>query len=217
MPMNEVTLLRRLQELAPFANADEARRAFDATLQALRRGLNEDEADWLAVALGPALSGPLLRQSHAGELPPEELFRWTKRYTKTRKGVAVEQAQVVCRTLAELLPTADLERLKRHLPELAPLFSVPEDVGAAELQPRHRAVSTDRTLAGGRPGSTRPLSDAGGPSDRALAEAKPARSQTHSIPPTRDPHDDPRPSSTRGSSLEREGRTLATAGHGAQR
>jgi hypothetical protein len=214
MPMNEVTLLRRLRELAPFADEDEARRAFDATLQALRRGLNEDEADWLAVALGPGLSAPLLRESHAGELPPEELFRWTKRYTKTRKGVAVEQAQVVCRTLAELLPTADLERLKRHLPELVPLFSVAEAAEAAQPRGPHRQAVTDHTLAGGRPGSTRPLSDAGGPSDRATGEGKPARSQTHSIAPTRDPHDDTRLPTPRGSSPELEGRSLASAGQG---
>jgi uncharacterized protein (DUF2267 family) len=210
MPMNEVTLLRRLQELGPFASADEARRAFDATLQALRRGLNEDEADWLAVALGPGLSGPLLRESHAGELPPEELFRWVKRYSKTRKGVAVEHAQVVCRALAELLPTADLDRLKRHLPELVPLFSVPEAAPSPDPPERRRPAVPDHTLAGGRPGSMRPLSEAG-PSDRALSEAKPARSQTHSIAPMRDVHDDPRPSSARGSSLERE-RSLASAG-----
>jgi uncharacterized protein (DUF2267 family) len=214
--MNEETLLRRLQELAPFANAEEARRAFDATLQALRRGLNEDEADWLAVALGPGLSGPLLRQSHAGELPPEELFRWTKRYTKTRKGVAVEQAQVVCRTLAELLPEADLERLKRHLPELAPLFSVPEAAEVTEVAERPRHPVTDHTLAGGRPGSSRPLSEAG-ERQRAVNGAKPEPSQTHSIAVSRDPHDDTRLSSARGLTQEREGRTLATAGQGRRR
>jgi uncharacterized protein (DUF2267 family) len=212
MPMNEVTLLRRLRELAPFANAEEARRAFDATLQALRRGLNEDEADWLAVALGPGLSGPLLRESHAGELPPGELFRWTKRFTKTRKGVAVEQAQAVCRTLAELLPTADLERLKRHLPELVPLFSVPEAAGAAKATEPHRPAVADRTLAGGRQGSTRPLGTAPS-SDRTLSEARP-RSQTHSIAPSREPHDDARLSNARGPIPDHEGRSFATAGQG---
>jgi uncharacterized protein (DUF2267 family) len=92
MPMNEETLMQRLEELAPFANRTEAHRAFDAVLQAMRRGMNEDEADWLAVALGPALSAPLLRESYAGALDERELYRWTKRNTKLRKGVAVEQA-----------------------------------------------------------------------------------------------------------------------------
>jgi uncharacterized protein (DUF2267 family) len=203
--MNEETVLRRLQELAAFPQREDAKRAFDATLQALRRGLNEDEADWLAVALGPTLSGPLLRESHAGELPPAELFRWTKRYTKTRKGVAIEQAQVVCRTLAELLPRADLERLKRHLPELTALFTVPVAEELMELPERQRPRVTDHTLAGGRPGSSHPLSEAGPTSPRAIGGARPERSQTHSIPATRD------------LSQEREGRTFATAGQGRHR
>ena len=171
MPMNEDTLLRRLEELAPFADRAEARRAFDATLQAMRRGLTDDEADWLAVALGPALSEALLRDEHAGELDIDELYRWTKRYSKTRKSVAVEQVQVVCRALAELLQPAELERLKKHLPQITSLFEVPpaEDPPSA---PRHRRPDPpDRTLAGGKPGSTHPLSEAGA-NDRSIAGAR---------------------------------------------
>ena len=56
MPMNQETFWQRLMEVGPFASEDEARRAFEATLRVLRRGLNEDEADWLAVALGPELA-----------------------------------------------------------------------------------------------------------------------------------------------------------------
>lgn len=171
MPMNEDTLLRRLEELAPFSDRAEARRAFDATLQAMRRGLTDDEADWLAVALGPALSEPLLRDEHAGDLDIDELYRWTKRYSKTRKSVAVEQVQVVCRALAELLQPAELERLKKHLPEITSLFDIPsaEDPPSA---PRHRRPDPlDHTLAGGRPGSSRPLSDVV-PSDRSISNAR---------------------------------------------
>ena len=161
MPMNEDTLLERLLELAPFADRDEARRALDSTLQAMRRGLNEDEADWLAVALGPALSVALLRDVYAGELSIDELYRWTKRYSKTRKSVAVEQVQVVFRALAELLQPPELERLKRHLPRVTSLFDIPAAADPPSA-PRHRRPDPpDRTLAGGRPGSSRPLSEAG--------------------------------------------------------
>lgn len=166
MPMNQETLWRRLMEVGQFASEEEARRAFEATLRALRRGLNEDEADWLAVALGPELAQPLRTESYVGELPKDELYRWMKRYTKVRKGVAVEYAQVVCRVLAELLPDADLERSRRHLPELAFLFQRP--IPGAPLPARHkRHDAVDHTLAGGRPGASLPLSDAGAPrSDR---------------------------------------------------
>jgi uncharacterized protein (DUF2267 family) len=170
--MNEDTLLGRLVELVPFADAGEARRAFDATLMAMRRGLTDDEADWLAVALGPALAAPLLREPYAGELTIDELYRWTKRYSKTRKSVAVEQVQVVCRALAELLQPPELERLRRHLPQIAPLLEAPAAADPPSA-PRHRRPEPpDRTLAGGRPGSSRPLSEAGssdGEERRSLA------------------------------------------------
>jgi uncharacterized protein (DUF2267 family) len=158
--MNEDTLLERLVELAPFADQGEARRAFDATLRAMRRGLNDDEADWLAVALGPALSGPLLRERHAGELSIDELYRWTKRYAKTRKSVAVEQAQLVCRALAELLQPPELERLKRHLPQIVSLLTIPPAADPPSAPRQRRPEPRDHTLAGGRPGSSHPLSEA---------------------------------------------------------
>lgn len=216
MAMNQETLTRRLQELAPFAGPEDARRAFDATLRALRRGLNEDEADWLALALGPALAAPLLREGFAGELPPEELFRWTKRYGKTRKGVAVEQTQVVCRVLTELLPQPDLERLKKHLPAIAHLFTLPEEPEPGVQQLRSRSPGA-RTLATGRPGSTRPVSEAGGPSDHDLAGGVPDRAHSHSVARARDPHVDTKLSSAHGLAQERERRTLASAGEGGAR
>jgi uncharacterized protein (DUF2267 family) len=214
--MNEDTLLGRLQELAPFADRADARRAFDATVQALRRGLSEDEADWLAVALGPTLAAPLLRESHQGELSVDELYRWTKRYGKTRKGVAVEQAQVVCRALAELLQEPELERLRKHLPDIAPLLEVPAPADPPSAPRRSRGDVTDHTLAGGRPGSSRPLSQAG-PGDRALGAAKPELVHDHSVARSDDPHADTRLASTRGFTQERERRSLATARHGGGR
>lgn len=181
MPMNEDTLLGRLEALAPFADRNEARRAFDATLQSMRRGLSDDEADWLAVALGPALSGPLLRQSYAGELSADELYRWTKRNSKSRKSVAVEQAQTVCRALAELLQPPELNRLKRHLPLVAPLLTVPDPATPVPPPRRIRSVPSDHTLAGGRPGSSRPLSEAGAPSERAASKVPPELSRTQTV------------------------------------
>jgi uncharacterized protein (DUF2267 family) len=172
MPMNEDTLLGRLVELAPFADRGEARRAFDATLQAMRRGLNDDEADWLAVALGPALSEPLLRQDYAGELTRDELYRWTKRYSKTRKSVAVEQAQVVCRALAELLQPAELQRLERHLPLITSLFEIPEADDPPSAPRQRRPDPPDHTLAGGRPGSSHPVSEARPNEGRSIAGAR---------------------------------------------
>jgi uncharacterized protein (DUF2267 family) len=145
MPMNEERLMARLEELAPFGDRAEARRAFDSVLQAMRRGMSVDEADWLAVALGPALSAPLLREGYSGALDERELYRWTKRNSKQRKSVAVEQAQAVCRALGELLPQAELERLERHLPELATLFRASDPSRQPQALARMRQPHNDTT------------------------------------------------------------------------
>lgn len=181
MPMNEDILLGRLEALTPFADRNEARRAFDATLQSLRRGLSDDEADWLAVALGPALSAPLLRESYAGELSADELYRWTKRNAKARKSVAVEQAQTVCRALSELLQPPELDRLKRHLPQVAPLLTVPDPATPAAPARRIRSVPSDHNLAGGKPGSSRPLSDAGEAGEPGVGRVKPDLVRTQKV------------------------------------
>jgi uncharacterized protein (DUF2267 family) len=217
MPMNEDTMLTRLQELAPFADRNDARRAFDATLQAMRRGLNEDEADWLAVALGPSLSTPLLRQGHQGELSADELYRWTKRYGKTRKGVAIEQAQVVCRALGELLQQPECERLKKHLPEIAALLEGPPSNDLPSAPRRLRIDTGDHSLAGGRPGSSRPLSEAGGPSERALSGAKPELAHAQSAARAYDPHPSAKLASARGFAREREAHSQAGARQGGGR
>jgi uncharacterized protein (DUF2267 family) len=126
MAMNEAILIQKLQSLAPFGDPSLARRAFDATLSALRSGLNDDGSDWLSVDLGAALAAPLQRQSHVGELSREQFYRQMARRTGLRRSLAIEQAQIVCRALAELLPAAGLQRLKKQLPQLAELFSVPD-------------------------------------------------------------------------------------------
>jgi uncharacterized protein (DUF2267 family) len=188
--MNEDTMLNRLRELAPFADREDARRAFDATLLAMRRGLNEDEADWLAVALGPTLATPLLREMHQGELSADELYRWTKRYGKIRKGMAVERAQVVCRALAELLREPEIERLRKHLPEISSLLEAPEPTDPPSAPRPLHSDDNHHTLAGGRLGSTRPLSEAGAPTRRAISGAKPEIADAESVAHGYDPHND---------------------------
>ena len=58
---------------------------------------------------------------------------------------------LVCRTLAELLPQPGIQRLRRHLPELAPLFDVP--AAPPHVQGPHHLRSSpgpENTLAGGK-------------------------------------------------------------------
>lgn len=215
MPIDEQTLTQHLQTLAPFEDAGAARRAFDATLEALRSGLTDDEADWLAVDLGPKLAEPLLRQGYSGELSTSEFYRRTGRYAGLRRGAATEQAQLVCRTLAELLPQPGIQRLKKHLPELAPLFDVPEAPPPAQGPHHLRSASgPDRTLAGGKPGSERPLSETGSPSERSFSGAGGRRAHSDSVVRAQNPHEETKLSSARGLTQERERESIASSRRG---
>jgi uncharacterized protein (DUF2267 family) len=126
MPIEPARMMDLLQRLAPFQDEIAARRAFDTTLRALRRGLDDDDADWLAIDLGPKLAAPLLRERYVGTLSPEELYRWAGRFAGQRRGAARQQVQVVCRALSQLLSRATLARLENRRPGLAALFSIPE-------------------------------------------------------------------------------------------
>lgn len=127
MPIQPSTLIERLQKLASFENGGLARRAYDATMKALRRGLGDDDADWLALDLGPDLASPLQQEVYAGKLSQDELFRWAGRFAGVRRNVAKEQVQIVCQVLGQLLSPRTLNRLKNSLPEVASLFTMPRD------------------------------------------------------------------------------------------
>jgi uncharacterized protein (DUF2267 family) len=139
MAIESSQLLARLRSLAPFEDDDAARRVRDATLMALRRGLTDDDADWLALDLGPELAAPLVRGVYVGDLSLEPFYRWVARFTGLRRSVAREQAQVVCRVLAELLSPSTVARLQRRLPELAVLLAQPEPEQPASEPHRLRA------------------------------------------------------------------------------
>lgn len=214
MPIDEQTLVQHLENAAPFEDAGAARRAFDATLEALRSGLTDDEADWLAVDLGPHLAEPLLRHDYSGELSVNDFYRRAARYAGLRRSAATEQAQIVCHTLAELLPQAGVQRLKKHLPGLAPLFT-PTEAPAPARGPHavREEPPGDRTLAGGRPGSERPLSEAGGPSERPPGEGV-RRAHSDSVARATHPHEDTKLSSARGLTQERERESIASSRRG---
>jgi uncharacterized protein (DUF2267 family) len=161
MAIEPSVVIDRLQTLAPFADEDAARRAWRATLQALRSGLTEDEADWLAIDLGPELAAPLVGAVPSVELTPDTFYRAVARFAGLRQGLAREQAQVVCRTLAELLTVSSVARLRRSVPRLSSLFALPE-APPPPSGPHHlrNEPGGDHTLAGGRPGADHPLYDA---------------------------------------------------------
>lgn len=212
MTIEPSKLIHRLQSLAPFEDEDLARHALDATLKALRRGLVDDEADWLSLDLGPDLAAPLVRENYAGALSLDEFYRWVGRFAGLRRSVAKEQAQVVCRALTECLSPGTVARLRRSLPELASLFTIPEPEQPASGPHRLREEpGPDHTLAGGRSGGDRPLYDARPASDIEKLGVGSSRGQTHSIAASDDPHADTKLSSSHGLTQERDHRSLSTA------
>src|SRR5688572_26076544 len=199
MPIEPSQLITRVQSLAPFEDEDAARRACDATLMALRRGLTDDEADWLALDLGPALASTLLRGTPAADASLDGFHYWVSRLAGQRRSVACEQAQVVCRVLTELLSPSASARLRRCLPELRDLFALPGPEQPASGPHRLRAdPAPDHSLAGGAPGSERPLYAAQPQSDAQTPDATASAAHRHSVAAASDPHGDSKLSSARG-------------------
>jgi len=205
-------LIERTRELAPFDRSADAERAVSVVLHALRQRLMADEAAWLS----REMSGPFRRILETGaydtDFDVEEFYRRVTRGEAERPGIGVEHAQVVCRVLAESLPRNSIERLRKHLPEYADLFSVPQAEplpdGPDVLQRQDEA--SQHTLANGRPGGNHPLSEARPGSRHPLSEGRPDRAQTDSVARSRDPHAATKLSSTRGLTQEREHESLAS-------
>lgn len=122
-----------------------------------------------AVAVEPvagALPAPLAEivraGSHQGGFDADEFFERVGAREGTGAGAAREHAQLACAALAEALTPEVRDQLRAHLPEpLAELFE-PRGVAAAPpAHPHAREHERRRPLASARPGSTRPLSEAG--------------------------------------------------------
>jgi len=118
---------------------------------ATRMALDESEAAE-AVSTVERVIG---RESCVGA---EELVYRLSRRLGISRGQALEVAQVTCRAIADSLEAEERRQLLAHLPaDLAQLFRPPAvmDVTAGQAD---RLAGTGHTLAGGQPGSTRPLS-----------------------------------------------------------
>jgi uncharacterized protein (DUF2267 family) len=203
--MHDDELLARIAERGGFRTPAEAERAEDAALLTLGQRLELPLAQELARHLPPRAAAALLRKAYEGPFPLEELYRRVAEREGVRLSFAVEHTGVVFETVAEALPEALRARLCRLLPErMAALFEPRRtDIPAPPMPPRPMQIEpgSGTTLADGRPGSRRPISEGGG--DRAQAE---------SVARTENPHEETKLSSARGLSSERRGRTLATAG-----
>lgn len=216
---NRSGFLDAVQHLSGLISRAEAARAAGAALGALSAELVEDERRLLAADLGEnwkraVMQGGRYADSRRGGQTgsADELYRRTAAGEDVDPGFGREHAQAVCAALARVLGDDTLDRLRRALPdELAGLLVAPEPTKpreAPETRPpdsRERARrGAGRTLAGGRPGSSRPLS-----------ESRPM--QAGSIMESDNPRGDTKVSSAPGVPADRGDRTLSTGGPGSER
>jgi hypothetical protein len=142
----------------------QAEAAITATLDALGAALLPSERRTFVDVLASDLASVVLA-AHAPKAPldTEGFYRRVQRHEAVRAGRAREHAQIVCRSLGELLPAESIQLLIKRLSWIEPLLRV-EEMPPAPPPPevlRRREPTNERdhdTLASGRPGSKRPLS-----------------------------------------------------------
>jgi uncharacterized protein (DUF2267 family) len=160
-----------------------------ATLEVLGEQLFEEERAQLALELPPELVELLRSQRRLRAHGLRHFFRRVARREGIRIGLGVEHAEVVCRVISECLSEATRGRLRREAPELADLFTRPEEQPSEQPFPSQPLETSERS----------------------------PRPHRHSIAASDDPHAESRLSSAHGLTQEREGRTLASGHPGSSR
>lgn len=204
--VSEPEIVERLLGTSPFVDERDVRQGLSAVLEVLGSLLTPDERALVAAELPDELA----RVLHGALAHPggdwHDFNRRVARAEGVRLGLAIEHAEMICRALSEALSTSTRRRLQRSLPELAPLFELPERV-EAPLAASHRSSAAPNDLAEGRPGGSQPLAS-GDP--RYLAHR-------HSVARSEDPHGDTKLSSARGLRQEQAEHTLALGRPGSSR
>lgn len=200
--MTEDELIQRLLD-AGFHDRASAAAAVRATISAFVRCLTPEEAGAFARSVDGLLDAGASRGGSAGADRPgaEDMYELVRRSENVAAGAAREHAQIVLGAIGERLDPALRLRLVGRLPaDLARLLEA-RDIGAPPDHVPPSFLPPLHTLASGRPGSRHPIS-----------EARPERAQSHSVVKEDNPHGETKLSSSRGTTQERLGDSLAT-GH----
>ncbi len=184
--------------------------AISAVLSVLRERLEDAEVELLAPELPEPFARRLREGDYLWDFGLEVFYERVAARMAAEPGLAREVSQVVGQVLAEHTAEEPLERLQAHLPDewrellspRAPSGASVDRVDPAEWAHGHlvEAPRPRDTLATGRPGSTRPVS-----------EARPEPAHTHSVARESNPHGDTKLSSARGLTQERMRESLADA------
>jgi uncharacterized protein (DUF2267 family) len=185
---------------AGFEDKSQAERAVCAAVSVLAERLTHDEASSIVRVLPEDLRAkvePRRRRGGRGGDAAQLVERFRER-EGVSAGRAREEMQIVFGALGRRLSADERRAIVQKLPsEIAGDFEDEPDTPAPAV-PLHPGPAN--TLASGRPGSQRPLS-----------EAKPERAHSESVARTDDPHRNTKLSTSEGLTQEREGETLATA------
>jgi len=190
-------LTQAVLERGALETESEAERTVQAVLSVLAERLSRSEAEALADELPATWAETLRAGRFERAFERDELVVRVAEREGVPRGFALEHTEVVCATLAGALSEATMARLERALtPSLLTLFTR----RALSATPPERAIGGHgHTLADGRPGSRRPLS-----------EAVPSTAHSESVASTANPHADTKLSTARGLTQERESESLAT-------
>jgi uncharacterized protein (DUF2267 family) len=159
--MSLAEFLAEVMRLGGFSRRSEAKRAAIATLSVLGERLDGNEARQLAEELPAELGRVLRRTSHDRDFDLRELYQRVARREKVGLGFGMEHAQVVCEVIAKTISEGAVERLRKHLPEAMGLLFTVRDRRSYPMASPGVSGEGD-TLATGRPGSRRPLSEGDG-------------------------------------------------------
>jgi len=193
---------RLMEELARrgLAEEGEAGRALRATLAVLGERLLDDEAKALAEVLPAPLARVVEEVEYDCDFDSAELFERVRRRERSTVSRGMEHAEIVLAALGACVEPERRQKIGRGLPEHAADAFL--DRGARGEAPPHPVAPHApkmNTLAAGRPGSKRPVS-----------EAAPPAGHVHSVACNPSPHEETKLSTTRGPTQERFHETLST-------
>lgn len=190
--------------------ADEVEKAVQAVFSALGALLTADETAALAAQIPVPLAQWMRAVPRERTMGLDDLYARVAERLRIPVPRALEITTATCRALAVQLRPDVRDRLVAHLgPSTGRLFEVPHE-GTPSQRPLHLSgpppSGEGRTLATGRPGSLRPLS-----------EAHAETAHAHSVARSDDPHADSKLSTASGLTQEILHETLADGKPGPSR
>jgi uncharacterized protein (DUF2267 family) len=188
MAPDEEILIDDVMARAPFRDRGLALQAIAATLEKLAACLPRGDAQALAEELPEALRTSVQPPRRRRAPTIEALVQHVSQREEVELGLAVEHAEAVLAALGDRLPFEVRGRLHRHLPHAWARLLEPRLFEPPGLPPSRGLGST---LAEGRAGSRRPLSEAAppGPQSQSVGAQNPhANRKLSSTPGPEDSH-----------------------------